>query len=93
MTAFVASARANVYDPVTRRDDTHIMLNNQRRVARINQLVELDYKALHICRVQPGGGLIKYVEGVAASDSLQFRCELNALCFTTREFGGRLAEA
>jgi hypothetical protein len=65
--------RADVDHPVAAGDDLHVVLDDDDRVARLDQPVE----PLDIGRVQPGGRLVEHVEGVAAPGALQLGGELD----------------
>jgi hypothetical protein len=68
------------------------VLDDDHRVARVHQPVELRHEPLHVRRVQPGGGLVEHVERVAALRALQLGGELDALRLAARQLRGRLAE-
>ena len=82
-TALIAGTWPDVYNPVACPDDAHVVFDDEHRIARVHQLVELYYEALHICRVQPASRLIKDIQSIAARDPLQFRCQLDPLGFAT----------
>ena len=63
--AFVASTGADVDYPITAAGDLHVVLNQNDRVACIDQPIELGHQPRHICRVQPSCGFVQHVERVA----------------------------
>ena len=65
--ALVAPARAQVDDPVGTGDDVHVVLDDDDRVAGIDQPVQLAHEQLDVGGVQPGGRLVEQVERVAAA--------------------------
>ena len=69
------------------------MLNNDHRVAGVDQHVQLRHQAVDIGRVQPGGRLVQHIQRVAALRALQFGGQLDALRLTARKLGGRLAQS
>src|SRR5665811_1439374 len=49
--AFIPRARSHVDDPVALRDQRHIVLDNEHRIAAIHQAVELLHQFLDIRRM------------------------------------------
>ncbi|KAJ3057613.1 hypothetical protein HK102_011015, partial [Quaeritorhiza haematococci] len=75
-----------------RRHDEHLVFDDDHRVARRDQAVELPHQLLDVGRVQAGRRLVEDVEGVAPLGPLQLGRELDPLRLAARQLGGRLAE-
>lgn len=72
LTAF----RSHIYDIVCHFDNVKIMLDNNDRIALIDQLVQHIHQHADILKVQSGGRLIKNIERLA--------------CIPLGKFGGKL---
>ena len=68
------------------------MLGHHHGVARVDEAVQLRIEQVDVGRMQPGGGLVEYVERVAAAGPLQFRGQLDPLRLAAGQFGGGLPE-
>jgi hypothetical protein len=87
---FVTSPGPNVNDPVTARHYVHIVLDNDYRVTRIDQSIQLLHQLAHIAGVEPCGRLIQYIQALAAVRTLQLGGKLNTLCLAARKLRCRL---
>ena len=76
--------------PATTR---HVVLDDDHRVARVDQAVQLAQQDLDVGRVQSRRRLVQDVQGVVAADALQLRGQLDALGLAARQLGGGLAQA
>ena len=57
-------------NPIAGGDDLHVVLNDDHRVAGANQVLQLALEPLHVGWMEPGGGLVKHIERVAALSAL-----------------------
>ena len=83
---------AEVDDPVRRRDDVEVVLDDQHRMARREQRVERRQHPRDVLQVQPGGRLVEHEQAVAAAARREALGELQPLCLAARERRHRLAE-
>ena len=90
--ALVPRARADVDHPVASGDHAHVVLDDDDRVARIDEPVQLRHEPLDVRRMQAGRRLVEDVERVAALRALQLGGELDALRFAAGELRRGLAE-
>ena len=91
--AQVPCSRPDINHPVTLGHHAHFMLHHNHRMPRIHQLVQLAEQTIDVPGVQPGGRLVQHIQGGAPGIALQLGSELDALCLTARQLGGRLPEA
>src|SRR5919112_4542755 len=77
--AFVARTGAHVDYPVACRDDAHLVLDDDDRVAGFDEAVELRQKLLDIGRVETRRRFVEDVKRVAVLGPLQLGRELDAL--------------
>ncbi len=63
---FVAGTRAHVDDPVAGGDDVEIMLDDNHRIAGVDQSVELHDQPLDVGRVQAGSRFVEHIKRIAA---------------------------
>ena len=59
--SFVPAFRAEVYDPVRALDDIQIVLDDDDRPARLNQLPERREQLVDVIKVKPGRRLVEYI--------------------------------
>lgn len=64
-TAVFPRPRPQIDDPVHLREDAHVMLDDDNRVARINQALQLVQQQVHVGRMQAGGRFVQDIEGIA----------------------------
>jgi len=83
---------SNIDYPIARGGYPHIMLNDDNAVPSLNQTVELFQQLFDIRWMQPGCWFVENVKRSATLRTLQFSRKFNALGFTARKLGGRLAE-
>src|SRR5690606_18784863 len=88
-----AALRSEVDDVVGRLDDVEVVLDDDDRVALVDQSGEHGEQAADVLEVQAGGGLVEDVEGVAGRALGQLARQLHPLRLAARQRGGRLAEA
>src|SRR5512140_2161862 len=91
--ALVARSGTDVDDPVASGHHAHVVLPDDVRIPGLDEPIELRHQLFDVRRMQPGGGLIEHVEGVAALLPLQLGGELDPLSLAARELGGGLAQA
>ena len=68
------------------------MLNNQYRVAGINQALQDIDQAVDIRRVQANRRLIQHIQGAPGGAPAELFGQLDALRLATRQGGSRLAD-
>ncbi len=89
----LTGAGPHVDDPVAGGDDAHVVLDDDHRVAGVDEPVELRQQLLDVGGMQPGRRLVEHVERVAALRALQLGRELDPLRLAARQLGRRLAQA
>src|ERR1700733_1971872 len=99
LAAALTTLRSQVDDPVRRADHVEVVLDDQQRMARDQQLAERAQQLGDVLEVQPGGRLVEQerLAGVGGarehgSRVRQMPGELQALRLTARERRHRLAE-
>ena len=90
--SLLAAFGAEVDDPVGRLDHVEIVLDDDHRVAEIDQPAEHVQQLADVVEVQAGGRLVEDVERVAGVDAAQFGGQLDPLGLAAGERGRRLAE-
>ena len=90
--ARVSAARAEVDDPVGGGDRVEVVLDQDHRVAGVDEPVQLAQQQRGVRGVQARGRLVEQVERVAAAGPLQLGGELDALGLAAAELGRRLAQ-
>ena len=90
--SFVTGTRSHIDDPVTCRDDTHVVLDDNDRVTGVDECVELDDQLLDVGRMQSRRWFVEDVKCVTTRAALEFRRKFDALGFAARELGGRLPQ-
>ena len=83
-------ARAEVDDPVGVRHDRLVVLDDDHRVAGVDQPVEQAEQLVDVGQVQAGGGLVQHVVGGLLG---HVDGQLEPLAFAAGQRGQRLAEA
>lgn len=73
----------HIDDMISAGDQVQIMLDDNHRVAAIDEFVKHLGKQANIGKVQSGGRLIKDVDAPSSGSSAQFRSEFYSLSFTT----------
>ncbi len=73
-------------------DNVEVVLDDDDRVARVDEPVQDLEQPLDVSEVQPRGGLVEYVEGLAGGPLSELARELDPLRLTAREGGRGLAE-
>ena len=66
---FIAARRAQVDDPVSGRDDLHVMLDLDNGVARVGRAVQDFKKLADVVEVQPGGRLVQDIQRAAGAQT------------------------
>ena len=87
-----AAFGAEVDDPVGRFDDLGVVLDDQHRVAGVDEIVQHLQQQLDVGEVQAGRRLVEQVERPAGAFLDQFAGELHPLGLAAGERGRRLAE-
>ena len=90
--ARLAAFRPQVDDPVGRLDHVEIVLDDQHRVAGVDEVVQHLQQQLDVGEVQAGGRLVEQVERPAGALLDQFAGQLDPLGLAAGERGRRLAE-
>ena len=67
------------------------MLNDDDRIARINELIQHLDKAVNIRHMQTSGGLVQNIDGLAGITAGQLIGKLDALGFAARKRCGCLS--
>ena len=79
--------------PVRGLDDVEVVLDDEQRVPRLEQLAERRQQLRDVVEVQPGRRLVEDVEQAVAAVGRQVRRDLDALRLAARERGRGLAQA
>ena len=90
--AVLAAAGSEVDDVVGTGDDGHVVLDDDHRVARVDQRVQLPRQQRDVDRMQAGRRLVEDEERVPAAGALELAGQLDPLRLATGQFRGRLAE-
>src|SRR6202171_2402940 len=93
LAAPVAAARAEVDDMVDGLEDVEVVLDDEHRVAPVNELLEDPEEPLDVGEMEPGGGLVEDVEGHPGVPAGELGRQLDALGLATGQGGGGLAQA
>ena len=91
--ALLAALGAHVDDPVGGLDDVEVVLDDDDRVALVDEAVQDVEQALDVGEVQAGRRLVEDVERAPGGDLRQLGRELDALRLAARQRRRRLAEA
>ena len=91
--ATAAAFGTKVDDPIGCLDDIEIVLDDQHRVALIDQARQHREQAAHVFEMQTSGGFVEQINGVAGGPLGKLGGEFHALRFATRQRGGRLTQA
>src|SRR6266567_5442682 len=91
-TAAFASFGAKINDPVGLLDDVEVVLDDEHRVAEINEALQDVEEFSHVVKVQAGGGLVEDIESAAGLALGKFAGQFDALGFAAGKRGGGLAE-
>ena len=83
---------SEVDDVVGGLDDVQIVLDDEDRVAAVDEAAEDFEKPVHVLKVKAGRRLVEEVEGLASLPLCELAAELDSLRFAARERGRRLAE-
>lgn len=90
--AAAAALGAEVDDIVGAFDDVEIVLNDDDRIARINELIQHLDQTVDIGHMQAGGRLVKDIDGLPGIAAGQLIGQLDALRLTTRKRRGCLTQ-
>ena len=90
--AAVAALRPEVDDPVGGLDDVEVVLDDEDRVAAVDEPVEDLEQLLDVGEVEAGGRLVEDVERPAGRPPRELGRELDALRLAARQRRRRLAE-
>ena len=93
LSALFTSLGAHVDDIVGGLDDVEVVLDDDDRVALVNQAVEHGKEDAYVFEMQPRGRLVEDVECASRVAPRQFGGELDALALASGEGGRRLPEA
>src|SRR5690606_9865658 len=88
-----AAVRSEVDDPVGGLDDVDVVLDDDQRVAAVDQAVQDVEELARVLEVEAGGGLVEDVDRLAGAAPAQLGGELHALRLPARQGGRRLADA
>src|SRR5690606_20833688 len=61
-TACLSAFRSKVHNPVSRRNDIQIVLNNDDGVAKVDQPLQNAQQLADICKMEARGGFIKNID-------------------------------
>src|SRR3954471_22312484 len=87
-----AAFRPHVDQPVRRLDHLEIVLDDDHRVARVDQRVQHLQQLPDVLEMQAGGRLVQDVDGLARGAPAQFLGELDPLRLPARQRGRLLAD-
>ena len=87
-----AALGTHVDDVVGHLDDVEVVLDDDDRVALVDQALEHAHQDADVLEVEPRGGLVEDVEGVARVALGELGGELHALALAAREGRGGLAQ-
>ena len=87
-----AALGAQVDDPVGRLDDVEVVLDDDDRVALVDEAVQHLSSLSDVLEVQPGRRLVEHVDGAAVRPPLQLGGELHALRLAAGQGRRALAE-
>ncbi len=82
-----AALWAQVDDVIGGLDHVQVVLDDDDRVARLDQAREHAEQLLHVVEVQARGGLVQDVDGLAGGAARELSGQLDALRFTAGERG------
>src|SRR5690606_5024103 len=89
----VAALRSEVENPVGVLDDVEVVLDDDDRVAFVDQSLQHEKQLADVLEVQAGRRLVENVDRPSGRSLLQLGGELDALGLTTAERRRRLTEA
>src|SRR5208283_4746488 len=89
--ATLTTFRSEIDNPVGLFDDIEIVLDDQDRIAEIDQALKNIDELSHIVEMQAGGGFVQNVDGAAGLTFRKFASEFDALGFTSGQRGRGLA--
>ena len=84
--------QTEVDDVISALDNIEVVLDHNDRVPGVNETLEHLKQFANVLEMQAGGWLVEDVEGATRGALPQLGGQLDPLCFTTRESGGRLAK-
>ena len=90
--AGVARAGSKIDHVIGHRDNAHVQLRRDDRVARIDQRLQVRDETIRVGAVEPGRRLVQDVQRVSALRALQLGCELDTLRLTPGKLGCRLTQ-
>jgi hypothetical protein len=79
LTAFFATLRTEIYEPVGSFNDIEIVLDDDDGVALVAESMQYDQQLLNVMKVQTGGGFIENIEGAASAALGEFPRQFDAL--------------
>src|SRR5262245_44914051 len=85
--------RSEIHHPVGCLDHVHVVLDDDDRVALVDEPAQDTEQLADVLEVETGRGLVEEVYGPAGRPLLQFRGELDPLRLAAGEGGRGLAEA
>ena len=88
----VAALGAKVDNPVGVLDDVEVVLDDDDRVALVDQALEHSEQLVDVIEMKPRGRLVQHVDRAPGGSLLQLGGQLDALRLTAGERGRRLAE-
>src|SRR3954462_3178371 len=88
-----AAFGTKVNDDVRSLDNVQVVLDDDQRMPRLEQLPEGRQQLRNVVEMQAGGRLVQYVQEPLAAMRRQVRGDLDPLRRSSRERRGRLAEA
>ena len=91
--AFLPALGSEVDEVVGGFQDVEIVLDDDQRVPRFEQLLERGQQLGDVVEVEAGRRLVEHVENAIAGARREMRRDLDALRFSARQGRRRLAEA
>ena len=90
--ALIARSRPDVDDPIARRRDAHVVLDDNNGVSGLHKTVQLRHQLRYVRRMQTRRGFVEDVQRFAPLRALQFGGELDALSLAAGKLRGRLTQ-
>ena len=91
LAAASSTCRTHVDEPVGEFDDIEIVLDDDDRIATVNQFLEYIHQDADVFEMQTGCRFIENIERLARITLREFGSQFYALTFTAREGSGTLS--
>src|SRR5918912_1222373 len=87
-----ATLGPKIDDPIRALDHVQVVLDHDHRIAAVDQAVKHLQQACRVREVQAGGRLVQDIQRAARGAPAQLCGQLDALCLTAGQRGGRLSQ-